>query len=130
MRNARSSSESARRWPAVELLDPVDQEVMDVLDAIALAEGVDRATLIPAVLRQYIARKAYEAALIERRARQEKLIRGAGTAARLVENGAQLVGNAAWVAGRQIGKQWDACLIRRIRAKCSETVCLTEPNLR
>lgn len=51
---------------AVELLDPVDREVIDVLDAIALAKGVDRATLIPAALRQYIARKSYEAALLER----------------------------------------------------------------
>ena len=51
---------------AAALLDPVDPEVIDALDEIALAKGVDRATLIPAVLRQYIARKSYEAALQER----------------------------------------------------------------
>lgn len=48
---------------AVELLDPVDPAVLDALDAIASLKGVDRATLIPAVLQQYVARKSYEAAL-------------------------------------------------------------------
>ena len=51
--------------PAV---DPVDPAVLDALDEIASVKGVDRATLIPAVLQQYIARKSYEAALLERAA--------------------------------------------------------------
>jgi hypothetical protein len=51
---------------AVELLDPVEPAVLDALDEIASVKGVDRATLIPAVLQQYIARKSYEAALLER----------------------------------------------------------------
>lgn len=51
---------------AVELLDPVDPAVLDALDEIASVKGIDRATLIPAVLQQYIARKSYEAALLER----------------------------------------------------------------
>ncbi len=51
---------------AVELLDPVDRHVLAALDEIARSKGVDRATLIPAVLQQYIARKAYEKALLER----------------------------------------------------------------
>ncbi len=50
---------------AVDLLDPVDRPVLDALDEIARAKGVDRATLIPAVLHQYIARKSYEATLVE-----------------------------------------------------------------
>ena len=45
---------------AVELLDPVDPAVLDALDKIASVKGIDRATLIPAVLQQYIARKSYE----------------------------------------------------------------------
>lgn len=54
---------------AVELLDPVDRRVLDALDEIATVKGVDRATLIPAVLSQYVARKSYEAALREHAAR-------------------------------------------------------------
>ena len=53
---------------AVELLDQVDRRVLDALDEIALVKGVDRATLIPAVLRQYIERKSYEAAVLDRAA--------------------------------------------------------------
>ena len=53
---------------AVELLDQVDRHVLDALDEIALVKGVDRATLIPAVLRQYIERKSYEAAVLDRAA--------------------------------------------------------------
>ena len=51
---------------AIELLDPVDREVLDALDRIASAKGIDRATLIPAILNQYIARKAYEANVPDR----------------------------------------------------------------
>lgn len=51
---------------AIELLDPVDRDVLDALDQIASAKGIDRATLIPAVLQQYIARKSYEAGLPDR----------------------------------------------------------------
>ena len=51
---------------AVELLDPVDREALDALDRIASAKGIDRATLIPAILNQYIARKAHEATAPER----------------------------------------------------------------
>lgn len=51
---------------AVELLDPVSPEVLDALDEIARIKGIDRATLIPAILEQYIARKSYEAGLLER----------------------------------------------------------------
>lgn len=51
---------------AVELFDPVDPAVLDALDEIARVKGIDRAVLIPAVLQQYIARKSYEAALLER----------------------------------------------------------------
>ena len=50
---------------AIELLDPVDAHVLDALDQIASVKGVDRATLIPAILNQYIARKSFEAALLE-----------------------------------------------------------------
>lgn len=53
---------------AVELLDPVDPAVLATLDRIASVKGVDRATLIPAILHQYIARKSYEAGLLERSA--------------------------------------------------------------
>ena len=49
-----------RETMAAQLLDPVDRGVMEALDRIATAKGVDRATLIPAVLQQYIARKSYE----------------------------------------------------------------------
>jgi len=56
---------------AVELLDQVDRHVLDALDEIALVKGVDRATLIPAVLRQYIARKSYEAAVVGRAAQSK-----------------------------------------------------------
>ena len=56
---------------AVELLDQVDRHVLDALDEIALVKGVDRATLIPAVLRQYIARKSYEAAVVDRAAQSK-----------------------------------------------------------
>ncbi len=51
---------------AVELLDPVDHGVLDALDEIASVKGVDRATLIPAILEQYIARKSFEASLLNR----------------------------------------------------------------
>ena len=51
---------------AVELLDPVAPAVLDALDKIASVKGIDRATLIPAVLQQYIARKSHEAAVLER----------------------------------------------------------------
>ena len=51
---------------AVQLLDPVDPKVMEALDQIATAKGIDRATLIPAVLKQYIARKSYEESRRER----------------------------------------------------------------
>ena len=50
---------------AIELLDPVDRQVLDALDQIAAAKGVDRATLIPAILSQYVARKSIEEALKE-----------------------------------------------------------------
>ena len=50
---------------AIELLDPVDRQVLDALDQIAAAKGVDRATLIPAILSQYVARKSFEEALKE-----------------------------------------------------------------
>jgi len=56
---------------AVELLDPVDRRVLDALDEIARVKGVDRATLIPAVLHQYIARKSHEAAVLERTAQSK-----------------------------------------------------------
>ena len=56
---------------AVELLDQVDRHVLDALDEIALVKGVDRATLIPAVLRQYIERKSYEAAVVDRAAQSK-----------------------------------------------------------
>ena len=49
-----------RETIAAQLLDPVDRSVIAALDRIATAKGVDRATLIPAVLNQYIARKSYE----------------------------------------------------------------------
>ena len=39
------------------MLDPVDREVLNALDKIASAKGTDRATLIPAILNQYIAQK-------------------------------------------------------------------------
>lgn len=61
---------------AVELLDPVDRHVLDALDEIASVKGVDRATLIPAVLQQYIARKAYETALLERPAQRKESASG------------------------------------------------------
>lgn len=51
---------------AVELLDPIDRRVLAALDKIASAKGTDRATLIPAVLVQYIARKSYEASVAEK----------------------------------------------------------------
>ena len=51
---------------AIELLDPVDPAVLAALDKIASVKGIDRAALIPAVLQQYIARKSYEATLLER----------------------------------------------------------------
>ena len=51
---------------AFELLDPVDRRVLAELDKIASAKGTDRATLIPAVLVQYIARKAHEASLAQK----------------------------------------------------------------
>ena len=57
---------------AVELLDPVDAGVLDALDEIASAKGIDRATLIPAILQQYIARKSFEATLLERDTYVEK----------------------------------------------------------
>ena len=56
---------------AVELLDPVDPHVLVALDEIASVKGIDRATLIPAVLQQYIARKSYEAAQLERAAQDK-----------------------------------------------------------
>ena len=56
---------------AVDLLDQVDCHVLDALDEIALVKGVDRAALIPAVLRQYIARKSYEAAVVDRAAQSK-----------------------------------------------------------
>jgi hypothetical protein len=49
-----------RETLAIQLLDPVDRKVMEALDQIATAKGIDRATLIPAVLKQYVARKSYE----------------------------------------------------------------------
>jgi hypothetical protein len=55
-----------RETMAVQLLDPVDPKVMEALDQIATAKGIDRATLIPAVLKQYIARKSYEESRRER----------------------------------------------------------------
>ena len=57
---------------AIELLDPVDPAVLDALDKIASLKGIDRAALIPAVLQQYIARKAHEAALLERTGQGKK----------------------------------------------------------
>ncbi len=57
---------------AVELLDPVDRHVLDALDEIATIKGIDRATLIPAVLQQYIARKSHETALAERAVHDKK----------------------------------------------------------
>ena len=51
---------------AAQLVDPVDSAVIEALDRIATAKGVDRATLIPAILKQYIARKSYEDAFPER----------------------------------------------------------------
>ena len=57
---------------AVELLDPVDRHVLEALDEIASAKGIDRATLIPAVLQQYIARKSYEATVRAERAAKDK----------------------------------------------------------
>ena len=56
----------SKETAAVELLDPVDPEVLEALDQIASAKGVDRAALIPAILEQYIARKAHEKSLAER----------------------------------------------------------------
>ena len=56
---------------AVELLDPVDRHVLEALDQIAGAKGIDRATLIPAVLQQYVARKSHETALAERAAQDK-----------------------------------------------------------
>ena len=56
---------------AVELLDQVDRHVLDALDEIALVKGVDRAALIPAVLRQYIARKSYEATVVDHAAQSK-----------------------------------------------------------
>ena len=50
---------------AIELLDPVERHVLDALDQIAIVKGVDRATLIPAILSQYVARKSFEEALKE-----------------------------------------------------------------
>ena len=50
---------------AIKLLDPIPGQVLDALDQIAAVKGVDRATLIPAVLHQYIARKSFEEALAE-----------------------------------------------------------------
>ena len=49
-----------RETMAAQLLDPVDRGVIEALDRIATAKGIDRARLIPAILKQYIARKAYE----------------------------------------------------------------------
>lgn len=56
---------------AVQLLDQVDRDVLYALDEIASVKGVDRATLIPAVLHQYVARKSFEAALREHAARSK-----------------------------------------------------------
>ncbi len=50
---------------AIKLLDPIDARVLDALDQIATVKGVDRATLIPAILSQYVARKSFEEALAE-----------------------------------------------------------------
>ena len=50
---------------AIKLLDPIPGHVLDALDQIAAIKGVDRATLIPAILNQYIARKSFEEALAE-----------------------------------------------------------------
>lgn len=50
---------------AIKLLDPIPSHVLDALDRIAAVKGVDRATLIPAILNQYIARKSFEEALVE-----------------------------------------------------------------
>ena len=50
---------------AIELLDQVERRVLDALDQIATLKGVDRATLIPAILSQYVARKSFEEALQE-----------------------------------------------------------------
>ena len=50
---------------AIKLLDPIDSRVLEALDQIATVKGVDRATLIPAILNQYIARKSFEEALAE-----------------------------------------------------------------
>ena len=58
----------SRETMASQLLDPVDDEVIEALDRLATAKGVDRATLIPAILKQYIARKSYEKAPPERAA--------------------------------------------------------------
>ncbi len=62
----------AKEAMAIELLDPVERRVLDALDEIASIKGVDRATLIPAVLSQYIARKSFEAALLERAAQRNE----------------------------------------------------------
>jgi hypothetical protein len=51
-----------RETMAAQLLDPVDRSVIEALDRIATAKGVDRAVLIPAILQQYIERKSYEEA--------------------------------------------------------------------
>lgn len=56
---------------AIQLLDPVERPVLDALDEIADAKGVDRATLIPAILHQYVARKSFEAALREQATQTE-----------------------------------------------------------
>lgn len=58
---------------AVELLDPIDRRVLAALDKIASAKGTDRATLIPAVLVQYIARKSYEASLAEKTGQRKRV---------------------------------------------------------
>lgn len=58
----------SKETAAAELLDPVDPDVLGALDEIARAKGIDRATLIPAILEQYIARKAHEESLAERTA--------------------------------------------------------------
>ena len=55
----------SKETAAIELLDPVAPGVLAELDRIASIKGVDRATLIPAVLQQYIARKSYEKTLLE-----------------------------------------------------------------
>lgn len=49
----------------MQLLDPVERAVLVSLDEIAEAKGIDRATLVPAILSQYVARKTFEAALRE-----------------------------------------------------------------